>query len=118
MKKPTANSLLHSKFKVMLFGLCNAPATFKRLMDVVLTGLQWSSFLVYLDDIIIVGRNFSDHLQNINLIFQEVQEAGLKLQTPKCKFFWKSHILGSCIVPAKVDIVRHWPTLQNPREVQ
>ena len=41
------------EFKIMLFGLCNIPATFQRLMDRVLAGVQWSSCLVYLDDVII-----------------------------------------------------------------
>ena len=41
------------EFNVMPFGLCNAPATFQRFMDVVLAGLKWQSLLVYLDDIII-----------------------------------------------------------------
>ena len=44
------------EFNVMPFGLCNAPATFQRLMDMVLAGIQWSSCLVYLDDIIVVGK--------------------------------------------------------------
>ena len=37
------------QFRVMPFGLCNAPATFKRLMDRVLCGMRWSRCLVYLD---------------------------------------------------------------------
>ena len=43
------------EFKVMPFGLCNAPATFQRLMDLVLAGVQWSHCQVYMDDIIVVG---------------------------------------------------------------
>ena len=56
------------EFKVMPFGLCNAPATFQRLMDLILAGLQWTSCLVYLDDIIIFGNNFADHLQKLQLV--------------------------------------------------
>ena len=39
------------QFKVMPFGLCNGPATFQRIMDLVLSGLQWSVCLVYLDGV-------------------------------------------------------------------
>ena len=46
------------EFNVMPFGLCNAPATFQRLMDLVLAGVQWSRCLVYLDDIIVVWQEF------------------------------------------------------------
>ena len=46
------------QFKVLPFGLCNAPATFERLMDMVPNGLSWSVCLVYLDDIIVHAREF------------------------------------------------------------
>ena len=47
------------EFTKMQFGLCNAPATFQRLMDLILAGLQWSNCLVYLDDILIIGKKIS-----------------------------------------------------------
>ncbi|GFV97010.1 retrovirus-related Pol polyprotein from transposon 17.6 [Trichonephila clavipes] len=53
------------QFKVMPFGLCNAPATFERLMETVLKGLTFEACLIYLDDVIIGGRTFEEHLQNI-----------------------------------------------------
>ena len=62
------------QFRVMPFGLCNAPATFQRLMDRVLGGLKWSSCLVYLDDIIIVGTSFSEHLRNLAGELQRLRE--------------------------------------------
>ena len=72
------------EFKVMPFGLCNAPATFQRLMDMVLAGLQWTSCLVYLDDVIVPGKTFSEHLNFLRDVFGRIREAGLKLQSTKC----------------------------------
>ena len=58
------------EFNVMPFGLCNAPATFQRLMDMDLAGLQWSSCLVYLNNIIVIGKTFKDHLMDLKRGFQ------------------------------------------------
>ena len=49
------------EYKVMPFVLCNAPATFQRLMDLVLSGIQWSSCLVYIDDVVIMVKTFQHH---------------------------------------------------------
>ena len=72
------------QFKVMPFGLCNAPATFQRLMDLVLAGLQWSDCLVYLDDVVMFGRTFEEHLCNLSSVLQRMREAGLRLKPSKC----------------------------------
>jgi len=53
------------EFRVMPFGLCNAPATFQRLMETVLAGLARDSCMVYLDDILVIGESFNAHLQNL-----------------------------------------------------
>ena len=52
------------QFKVMPFGLCNAPATFERLMERVLARLPWKVAMVYIDDILVSGRTFEEHLAN------------------------------------------------------
>ena len=71
------------QFKVMPFGLCNAPATFERLMDQVLQGLRWSRCLVYLDDIISFGTSFGGALDNLTLIFERLRTYGLPLKSTK-----------------------------------
>ena len=60
-KTPFCTSEGLYEFNVMPFGLCNGPATFQRLMNLSLAGIQWSSCLVYLDDIIVLGKTFQDH---------------------------------------------------------
>ena len=53
------------QFRVLPFGLCNAPATFERLMETVLAGLQWDICLIYLDDIITFGKSFEEAVENL-----------------------------------------------------
>jgi len=50
------------QFHVMPFGLCNAPATFERLMEQILAGLPLHVCLVYLDDILVPGKTFEEEL--------------------------------------------------------
>ena len=65
------------QFKVMSFGLCNVPATFQWLMDLVLAGLQWSHCLVYLDTVIVLGISFAGHLQNLQeVVLRQIHDDG------------------------------------------
>ena len=97
----------------MPFGLCNGPATFQRLMDLVLAGLQMSHCLVYVDDVIVMGRSFQEHLRNLCQVFERLREAGLTLKPTKCVFFqtevfYLGHIIsrkGVSTDPAKIDKV-------------
>ena len=114
------------QFRVMPFGLCNAPATFQRLMDRVLSGLKWSTCLVYFDDIMVVGTSFADHLSNIGGVLARLRGAGLKLKPGKCRLCQKrvaflGHIVsaeGITTDPSKTEAVAKWPTPQSRREVQ
>lgn len=67
------------EFKVLPFGLANAPGTlFKRLMDLVLADLQWTTCLVYLDDIIVFCCCFQEHLSRLGEVLGKLQAAHLK----------------------------------------
>ncbi|GFU91027.1 retrovirus-related Pol polyprotein from transposon 17.6 [Trichonephila clavipes] len=74
------------EFKVMPFGLCNAPVTFERMMDNLLRHFKWTMCLCYLDDIIVFSETFEDHLIRLRLVLKCLQEAGLKLNSKKCLF--------------------------------
>ena len=110
----------------MPFGLCNAPATFQRLMDRVLSGLKWSSCLVYFDDIIVVGTTFQEHLHHLTSVFTRLRGAGLKLKPKKCtlcrqQVTFLGHIVstdGVATDPSKTEAVSKWPIPQNRKEVQ
>ncbi|GBN45947.1 Retrovirus-related Pol polyprotein from transposon 297 [Araneus ventricosus] len=114
------------QFKVMPFGLCNTPATFERLMETVLRGLTSEACLVYLDDIIIVGRTFQEHLNNIRKVFQRLQKANLKLSPKKCRFFRKEvsylgHIISADGVktdPEKTKAVVDWPRPETVHDLR
>ena len=111
------------QFRVMPFGLTNAPSTFQRLMSLVLSGLCWSTCLVYLDDIIIFSQTVDEHLQRLRDVLQRLEEAGLKIKPSKCQLLRKSvlylgHIVserGVEVDPEKTSCVRSWP-MPNDRE--
>jgi hypothetical protein len=74
------------EFKVMPFGLCNAPTTFQRAIDSILDEYNWNFAIVYIDDINVYSKTWEDHLEYLQKVFQRIREAGLKLNLEKCKF--------------------------------
>ena len=53
-------------------------------MEMALKGLQWITCLIYIDDIIVFGRTFEEHVQRIGQVFERIREAVLKLKPTKC----------------------------------
>ena len=72
------------KFNGLPFGLSNAPATFSRLMDNVLSGLSWEVCLYYLDDIIVFSKRWHEHLEKLRMVFLRLSKANLRLGPRKC----------------------------------
>lgn len=114
------------EFRVMPFGLCNAPATFERLMELVLAGLNWEICLIYLDDIIIIGKSFGEMVANLDRVLGALKKAGLKLKPRKCKLFAKEveflgHVVskqGITTDPKKTAAVKDWPVPKNVKQVR
>ena len=67
------------EFYRMPFGLCNAPATFQRLMEHCMGELNLDQCLIYLDDVIIYSTTFEEHLHHLEAVFTRLQDHSLKL---------------------------------------
>ena len=107
----------HLEFTRMPFGLKNAPATFQRLMDHVLSGLQSIELFVYIDDIVIHGKSLEDHASKLRALLGRLKEAGLALQPEKCHFLRKhiaylGHVISEKGVKpysGKIEAVKNFP---------
>lgn len=110
----------------MPFGLANSPKTFERLMEIVLSGLQWERCIVYLDDIIVFGKTFSETLGNLTVVFDRFRKANLKLKPKKCIFFqgdikYLGHIVSENGIksdPEKTEAIQDWPRPETVTEIR
>ena len=82
----TVGSMGVYEFLRMLYGLCNAPATFQRLIENCLGELNLTYTLIYLDDVIVFSRTEEEHLHRLRVVFARFLEQGLKLKPSKCHF--------------------------------
>ncbi len=116
----------HYVFNRMPFGLKGAPATFQRLMNTVLSGLNGLKCFIYLDDIVIYANNLTEHNHRLTEAFQRFRQHNLKLQPSKCSFLRKECLyLGHIITengikpdPAKVDCVSGFPQPKNAKDIK
>ena len=113
-------------YKRMAFGLTNACATFQRLVDLVLKGLHPQLCLIYLDDVIIMADSIDALLERMELVFQRLAAANLKVKPSKCNFLqieikFLGHIVsgeGIAPDPKKISDVVDWPVPINETDVQ
>ena len=116
----------HFEYNRMPFGLKNAPATFQRMMDTALRGLIGKHCFVYLDDIVIYGKTYQEHNENLQILFERLRQVGLKLQPDKCEYIrpeleYLGHLITKDGVkpnPKKISAVQNFKQPTNVTEVK
>ena len=114
------------EYNRMPFGLCNAPASFARLMQACLNEQIFQILLVYLDDILIYSQTFEEHLNRLEMVLARLQKHGLKLKLEKCNFLKRKvtylghEVSGDGISPEpqKVAAVKEWPVPTTVKELR
>ena len=113
----------HYHFTVMPFGLKNAPATFQRMMDVVLSGLKWKGLMVYMDDIVLYSKTAEEHLYVLEGVLQRLAKAGLKINPKKTSLVarevsYLGHVVSAQGIRPNPEKVRAVMILKPPSNVK
>ena len=101
-------------------------ATYARVMNLVMRSLNWKTVLAFLDDVLIMGKTFEDHLGNLGEALKRFRKYGLKLKPKKCLFFQREvEFLGRLVssdklsmTEAHIKVVAAWPTPTCSKDVE
>ncbi len=114
------------QFKVMPFGLSGAPATFQRMMDKLIRGIE-DYTAAYIDDIVIFSdTSWEEHLEHVKEMLRRLRSSNLTAKPSKCQFGMKEctylgHVVGNGLVkpdPGKLRAVEEFPVPQTKKQVR
>jgi hypothetical protein len=116
----------HYEFIRMSFGLKNAPITFQRVMNELLTGLEADYTQIYMDDIIVFSPDMESHIKHVRAVIRRVRKFGFKISAEKTvllqpKVNFMGHVVckeGVAPNPDKVEAIRKIKTPQTVKEVR
>lgn len=116
----TAFSTTKGQFQMtrLPMGLKSSPSAFSRAMTIAMSGLNYESCFIYLDDLIVFGKNLIDHNKNLVKVLQRLRHVKLKLNPSKCDFLRKEilylgHVISESGVspdPEKIHAIKNFPT--------
>ena len=109
----------------MPFGLSSSPSVFQNLINAVLGDVRKFA-LAFIDDIIVFSDTFEEHLEHLNIVFEKLRQANLRLKISKCEFLKKKlqylgHVIsdqGISVDPHKVDVITKMQPPRTIREVR
>ncbi|CAI7781216.1 unnamed protein product [Closterium sp. NIES-53] len=116
----------HFEFRVLPFGLTNAPATFMGLMNDIFRPFLDRFVIVFLDDILIFSKSLEEHAQHLRIVLDTLRQHRLYAKLSKCTFARSSigflgHVIstnGIAMDPAKVQCLADWPAPRTIAELQ
>ncbi len=116
----------HYQFKVLNFGLTNAPATFQAAMNNMLRPYLNKFVVVYIDDILIYSKTPAEHMLHLKQVLDLLREHKYHIKLSKCEFEQKEvkflgHIVGEHgirVDPIKTAIVQNWKVPNSVHEVR
>ena len=114
------------EYRVLSFGLTNAPVTFQALMNSILGPELRDHCVVYMDDIMVFSKTPEGHVLHLRRVLEQLRKHQLYAKLRKCRFAQKPvHFLGHVIsaegvLPddSKVEVLLHWPIPNSVKEVQ
>ena len=116
----------HYEYRVMPFGLCNAPSTFQAAMNTLLAPFLRRFATVFFDDILVYSDSLSSHLHHLELVFQALLQQQFFLKRTKCliaqrQLEYLGHLVSAKGVepePSKLQAIVNWPSPTSAKDLR